>query len=1707
MAKKEIFKQYLSDVPVLIEDRSLTSPNYFRITKLPSQLTAGKNTIKFTLNTPLFANESIIYVEILDYNQDPIYYEVNIDKESSNNPAIINIFVNQDTCPGNGQIILCSTINKTIDGISLDTSSANIRWIAPINIDISKRNDDSIIFTQTPEALVTSNYAQVNETNYIDLNVGGSAKTKEQTQTVQLTGGLLPVATYYNHNNTPIVILNEYAYTNPVGPQRGFVTSSVNASINISSSYINELIPTSYENINVQQFSSSIKTFTGSLNFIQSFASPGTGSHIAYLKNPISYPIVDSNERYYPDEVELSDVDVTYTLSPNNDNLYTFKNATQNTYNLVTVDFKNLTTTTGTIAKIRSYYKSSGLGEYILFNESSISELDAEFGFNTDSLVATYTVPTIHKNEKIDFKFEFISLSGFVASETVEVQNTTFVGGNTYIGGDDNLITGSLFVASSTGSGVQISGKNNSAMIRSIGYEGFAKAKAGTSKAGFVIYSGSIQPILNSSEVYSGVGIELYANTSSYFKYTTSGSGLLDVRTDSFFLGSNRQFISGANGNIEISSSNFHLSPNGNVNMSGDINANTGIFKDVNIIGTIATCHDSIDDAYAPLPFPLLNSGEPPNYPNYLLEAWVTASAYIGPAQSEHSKIPITFTAAGNDLYGKQMLKFKTGKWFWTGSIVNYTYDYETNTSIPESSLSFTSSISAMTASAFSANTDLNGWPFPNTYDEVALGDVTGQLPYSGFPTTFTKWGRLVGYGTRGTDYNGTLLGNEYGYEPRGGFPYYTYITGSVDSVIFNVVTGSVPYTVSILSEVLYIDNLNIYQNLDQIVSAQVQMQARFINSEANWLYSYKTVGGQTVYGPKMYDCKFTIDIYNGNDELLVSDSRMQEFDYEWMDFNIPITALLLKNKTKITVGVGFEYVANRVRIKLSWQLIKHTPPLGYNIGPAPQQIRLTELRIVDVPTAIGLRVSSINFSDSYLSSMNNGTAVEGNLIPVDDSLYDLGSSDQEPLLSDTLINFTTTSTQKRWNNIYGKFLSVDNGISIGSGVVIGKTGSLAQGSSTIAAGKYSHAEGLGTITGREVEVINKWADQYYEDDWGVQSGEYWTEPTTYGYTANPVNNNSSIRTLGINPPLGSDFYEGGPGEVAVALPDPYLRDTVICTLYESTSSYYPGDPDLYYFDKYVLKYLDNNNVLAPYDKLIRSIIVPSGHGAHAEGWGTSATGYAAHAEGGGTIAAGSYSHAEGKNTKAIGEASHAEGQQTIAQGDYSHAEGEVTEALGDYSHTEGWLTVAPGKYSHAEGWYTNTSGNASHAEGYGTVASGNYSHAEGYFTLASGTYSHAEGLGTSAIGSGSHAEGSGSTASADYSHAEGRNTTAQGQASHTEGYGPKTGTTKAYLANSVASGVITLSSSYGNITGSFLPLNYLWIDTDPYDGVTNSVIHQVSTSQYTAPNTLITVSDLTFNLINDGLVINTSTLPSTWAGNITTAGDYAHAEGSGSIAIGNASHAEGLLAMSFGGYSHAEGYYTKALRGYSHAEGREAIAAGRYSHAEGISTQAQGTNSHAEGDSTKAVGNSSHAEGQQTIASGDFSHAEGKGTTAAANHSHAEGLVTQAIAGSDHSHVEGWKTIAAGKYQHVQGQFNVQSTVQSAFILGAGIANNARSNLIFAAGSEVQITGSLMVKDILQLAVRTTTPTGVEGMIIASGSVGDSKLYYYNGTTWNTLF
>jgi len=246
---------------------------------------------------------------------------------------------------------------------------------------------------------------------------------------------------------------------------------------------------------------------------------------------------------------------------------------------------------------------------------------------------------------------------------------------------------------------------------------------------------------------------------------------------------------------------------------------------------------------------------------------------------------------------------------------------------------------------------------------------------------------------------------------------------------------------------------------------------------------------------------------------------------------------------------------------------------------------------------------------------------------------------------------------------------------------------------------------------------------------------------------------------------------------------------------------------------------------------------------------------------------------------------------------------------------------------------------------------------------------------------------------------------------------------------------------------------------------------------------------------------------------NVTASGKYSHAEGENVTASGNYSHAEGYQTMASGAYSHAEGYQTMASGNYSYAEGFVTIASGDNSHAEGagtiasgfgshaegsntkatgstshvegVNTLAAGNGSHAEGASTKAYGYTSHAEGGGTIASGDGSHAEGTATLASGNYSHSEGYFTKSDGYA--SHAEGFFTIASGSYQHASGMYNLTGSTPGAFILGNGTDDLNRSNLIFAAGNEVNIYGKTITTT-LQI-----TSGATNGYVLTSDASGNA--------------
>ena len=196
---------------------------------------------------------------------------------------------------------------------------------------------------------------------------------------------------------------------------------------------------------------------------------------------------------------------------------------------------------------------------------------DNDSGYTPNYTRLKALVPTAHKiGNQLTFKIEYYNVAGVKSKQLNYIYNLNWEGGNRYVDGNFSMLTGSLYVADSLNSGVAISGYPNSGFIRSLGYEGF---NAGF--PGFLLWSGSAMP--GSTTTYQGVGLELYADADNYFRYRTNPSELI-VKTQKFFFGATNpaNFISGSNGNLEISSSAFHLNPNGSVTASAFVAVNNG---------------------------------------------------------------------------------------------------------------------------------------------------------------------------------------------------------------------------------------------------------------------------------------------------------------------------------------------------------------------------------------------------------------------------------------------------------------------------------------------------------------------------------------------------------------------------------------------------------------------------------------------------------------------------------------------------------------------------------------------------------------------------------------------------------------------------------------------------------------------------------------------------------------------------------------------------------------------------------------------------------------------------------------------------------------------------------------------------------------------------------------------------------------------------
>ena len=256
----------------------------------------------------------------------------------------------------------------------------------------------------------------------------------------------------------------------------------------------------------------------------------------------------------------------------------------------------------------------------------------------------------------------------------------------------------------------------------------------------------------------------------------------------------------------------------------------------------------------------------------------------------------------------------------------------------------------------------------------------------------------------------------------------------------------------------------------------------------------------------------------------------------------------------------------------------------------------------------------------------------------------------------------------------------------------------------------------------------------------------------------------------------------------------------------------------------------------------------------------------------------------------------------------------------------------------------------------------------------AQNLFSFAFGNNVQALGRYSHAEGEDTIASGQTSHAEGDSTMSFGSYSHAEGISTKTGTNLAYLATGLTSGVVYLSSVYGNVFLNFTAGDYMIIDDSNYGGTIESfyevsaATYNIGTNQTTVylNNTSLTTSGTGFSLVGD------TNSPSFWGGNMVMGGYGANSKGSSTNAIGRYTLSVGASTLAIGNNSFASGKNTKSYGLHSFSTGVDSTAYGLGSFVGGELTITKGVNAFAIGNQTKAIGDQSFSHGYQTESRGD---------------------------------------------------------------------------------------------------------------------------------------
>jgi len=527
---KKAAREDLSKLSVYVDDTSNTSPKYFRVSDVPQVLQKGKNLIRISAHPTNLVEGSQILVDVRDSNGNPIYFEIP-DYLEADKSRVISIWVYHDkgddnTANGDAVITLVGISKVGNNGEPVPQrfrGKPNVRWQTTVNVDRDRKNTSSVIFKSNilPSVAISESI----EAYQNQPQSGNELLLQSQTGTG---------VRYLFRGTTPIVQLNDGTQFNQEMVGYSFVLSNYESPAEPISNYPNPNSDTFY--------SSSISQILDATT--------------AVLRTPYTTSFADREGLVHTyNNIESANYSIQYFQTGSNI-------VTENQRSFANLTLTNVNPIAGVVDKVKVLIKSDGLpGEYELLNEVTVPY--------SSSFSVKVPVPSENLQDPKLLKIQYLNSIGEISRTETITNPFVFQGGNFYFGGGDNLITGSIYISNALGSGIEVGGAS-SGFMRSVGFEGQTSASLGKGPGGFIIYSGS-NALRIGEDYLQGVGMQMIGdNDDRHFIFTTHNGGLLDVKTDKFFIGTlDSQFISGSDNNIEISSSLFHLDPQNNLLVIG----------------------------------------------------------------------------------------------------------------------------------------------------------------------------------------------------------------------------------------------------------------------------------------------------------------------------------------------------------------------------------------------------------------------------------------------------------------------------------------------------------------------------------------------------------------------------------------------------------------------------------------------------------------------------------------------------------------------------------------------------------------------------------------------------------------------------------------------------------------------------------------------------------------------------------------------------------------------------------------------------------------------------------------------------------------------------------------------------------------------------------------------------------------------------------